>query len=301
VENALVFISHATTDKRYAEILADYIKRTMVGTKTFVASDAESIPSGSVWFQEILHNLSNADALVAVYSRNARSSLWLGFELGHFWRNHEGENIHCVFDPSIELPSPLNQLQAKDFKSVASMAVFFTGLAQDLRRDYKSDDLGITELVDEIPKHDRFARWKSLLKNGNWTKQEFTTSEGYETVWISEDDMSYQIAETDMVAVKEFNEPWVKRFPDKHTSSYYVNLIESGSVVKQETFVSLDGARYFVPIPKLVPIGDKWEATEYKYYYERDSLSFLLGEVIGSYYIVNNLEEFAARQGIEIY
>ena len=41
MSEALVFISHATSDKHYAESLGDYIERTIEGTKTFVASDPD--------------------------------------------------------------------------------------------------------------------------------------------------------------------------------------------------------------------------------------------------------------------
>ena len=179
MSEALVFISHATSDKHYAESLGDYIERTIEGTKVFVASDPASISSGGDWLSEILENLSDADALVIVYSRNARSRMWVGFELGHFWRKLDGKNIHCVFDPAIELPSPLNERQAKDFTDVASMASFFNGLAHDLDRKYDVDDVGITRIVKAIPKFDSYAKWKSLLKNSQWSEEGLSTAEGY--------------------------------------------------------------------------------------------------------------------------
>lgn len=300
MEKSLVFISHATADRHYAMTLAECIEQTMDGIETFVASDPIAISSGGDWVSEILENLSNADAIVIIYSRSSRSRMWVGFELGYSWRQYDGKNIHCIFDPALELPSPLNLRQAKEFTDIASMAKFFRGLAQDLDREYQADEKRITEIVDLAPKPDRFFNWKSLLENGNWTQQEFLTSEGYETVWISEDDMSYQIVETGIVAVKDFDEPWVKRFPDKHTSSYYVNLVESGNVVEQEIFVSLDGGRYFVPIPE-ISVGDyHGESSDLTYYYDHGSLRFLLGKVIGRYYYMENLGVFAARKGIEI-
>ena len=147
---SLVFVSHATSDRRYVQLLGNYIERTIEDTKAFVASAPDSIPSGSDWFHEILRNLSSADALAIVYSRNARSSLWLGFELGYFWRMQHGKNIHCVFDPTLELPSPLNELQAKDFTDDASMAVFFRGLAKDLGRNYGDDQIGIRKSSTQL-------------------------------------------------------------------------------------------------------------------------------------------------------
>ncbi|MCE2473240.1 MAG: toll/interleukin-1 receptor domain-containing protein [Anaerolineae bacterium] len=302
MDKSLVFVSHASQDKHYAELLGDYIERTIENTKVFVASAPESKPSGSDWFREILQNLSGADALVIVYSRNARSSLWLGFELGHFWRKHDGKNLHCVFDPSIKLPSPLNERQAKNLTDVASTAVFFRGLACDLGRRYDADEIGITQIVDAAPKYDEFAKWKSLLQNGQWSKQELSTEQGYKTVWTSQDDMSYQIEDPDVVAVKNFSEPWATGFPDSHAYSYHVNLNVSGSTVKQELFVSLDGGRYSVPMPEQSEIKSRDKSPELHYYYDRNSLKYLLGNVIGSYYpnFATDLVQFAARKGIEI-
>ena len=300
MDKSLVFVSHATTDKNYAESLGNYIERTIEGTKAFVASDPASIQSGGDWLLEILENLSNADALVIVYSRNARSRMWVGFELGYLWRKLEGKKIHCVFDPTIELPSPLNERQAKDFTDVASMASFFTGLASDLGCKYDVDDVGITHIVDAIPKYDSFATWKSHLTNGQWSKDGLSTEQGFKTVWTSLDDVSYQIEDPHLVEVENFSEPWAKGFPDSHASSYNVNLNVSGVTVKQVLFVSLDGSRYFVPIPDIRSINDGGESAKFTYYYDHTSLKYLLGNVVGTYYYLKNLKEFAALQGIEI-
>ena len=299
---SLVFVSHATSDRRYVQLLGNYIERTIEDTKAFVASAPDSIPSGSDWFHEILRNLSSADALAIVYSRNARSSLWLGFELGYFWRMQHGKNIHCVFDPTLELPSPLNELQAKDFTDDASMAVFFRGLAKDLGRNYGDDQIGITEIVDAAPKPDVFAKWKSLLQNGQWSERELSGEHGNKTVWTSVEDPSYQIENIYEVEVENFSEPWAKGFPDQHASSYWINLKVAGATVSQEMFVSLDGGRYFVPIPEVRVDNKSIESYKRSFYYHRGSLRFLLGKVIGRYYFTNSdLVDFAIRQGIELY
>ena len=301
MDKSLVFISHATADKNYAESLADYIELTIENTKTFVASAPESIPSGCDWFREILHNLAGADALAIVYSRNARSSLWLGFELGYFWRKHDGKNIHCLFDPTIELPSPLNERQGKEFTDVASTAIFFRGLARDLSRNYEDDQIAITRIVDAVPKYDEFARWKSLLQNGKWLKRELSGRHANRTVWTSVDETSYQIQNTYEVEVENFKEPWVKGFPDPQATSYIVDLTVSGQTVTQVRFVSLDGGRYFVPMPDIATTDKTDGKIERIYSYERASLKYLVGNIVGRYYsFVKNLDEFAARQGIEI-
>lgn len=302
MDKSLVFVSHATSDRQYAELLGNYIERTIKNTRVFVASAPTAIPSGSDWFREILRNLSGADALVIVFSRNAQSGLWLGFELGYFWRKHHGNDIHCVFDPTLELPSPLNELQAKDFTNDASIAILFRGLAKDLGRNYDDDQRGIMEIVDAVPKYDEFAKWKALLANGEWLRRELSGEHGNKTVWTSVEDPSYQIENTYEVEVENFSEPWTKGFPDPHASSYNVNLNISGATMHQELFVSLDGGRYFVPIPEVRVENNSLESYERSFIYDSGSLRFLLGKVIGRFYFSDsNLVVFAARHGIEIH
>ena len=300
MDKSLVFISHAARDKHYAELLGDYIARTIEDTKSFVASAPESIPSGEDGFREILHSLCGADALVIVYSGNSRSSLWLGFELGHFWRKHNGKNIHCVFDPTIELASPLNERQAKDFTDIASMAVFFRGLAGDLGRNYDADENGVTQLVEAAPKVEAFAKWKSLLQNGQWSKRELSGRHGSKTVWSSVEEPTYTIEDTYEVANKNFSEPWTTGFPDPHTESRWVDLKISGETIEQLLFVSLDGGRYFVPVPRRIVSENLEESLERGFYYDRTSLQVLLGHVIGQFHISDSLEEFARSRSIKI-
>ncbi len=302
MKNSLVFISHAAEDRFYAEKLAKYIECTMHGVKTFVASDPASIPSGGNWFREILDNLSNADALVVIYSRNARNRMWVGFEVGHFWRKHDGKKIHCVYDPQVDLPSPLNARQAKVLTDVASTAIFFRGLACDLGRNYDVDEYGITGLVDAAPKYDEFAKWKSLLKNGQWSNGEPSDGHCNKTVWFSVEEPSYLIENEYEVVRKDFSEPWTKGFSDPDACTCWVNLKVFGVTQTQELFVYLDGGRYFVPMPEQRVSENRDGSLERRFYYDRTTLKYLLGNVIGRYYptFASNLVEFAAWKGIEI-
>ena len=301
VDNSLVFVSHAADDRKYAATVADFIECTMQGVSTFVASDPASISSGGDWFQAILANLSKADALVVIYSRNGRNRMWVGFELGHFWRRRDGEKIHCIFDPQVDVPSPLNVRQAKDFTDVASMAMFFSGLADDLGRNYVVDDIGISHIVDAAPEYEEFATWKSLLQIGQWSERELSGRHGNKTVWTSDEDQRYQIENTYEVESKNFSEPCIKGFPDPHRSSSWVELKVSGATIEQVLFVSLDGGRYFVPMPEQRVTENEDGSIERNFFYDRSSLRYQLGNVIGRFYIKDSLVQFAIWKGIEIF
>jgi len=58
----------------------------------------------------------------------------------------------------------------------------------------------------------------------------------------------------------------------------------------------MDGSRIFVPLPrKTVDDNDKA-----KYYWEKSSLNFKVGRIIGEYYIYNSLKGIAQHSKIEI-
>ena len=48
---------------------------------------------------------------------------------------------------------------------------------------------------------------------------------------------------------RDFNEPWVKRFPDKNAFRQPVYIKYSGTKVKEELCVQVDGSRYIIPLP----------------------------------------------------
>jgi len=47
-----------------------------------------------------------------------------------------------------------------------------------------------------------------------------------------------------------FDEPWVKRFPDKNAYRQPVYIKHNGTKIKEELCVQVDGARYIMPLPK---------------------------------------------------
>ncbi len=49
---------------------------------------------------------------------------------------------------------------------------------------------------------------------------------------------------------KDFEEPWTLKFPDTHARSYYVECRYHTTVLRKCMFVSCDGGRYHVPIPR---------------------------------------------------
>jgi hypothetical protein len=132
--------------------------------------------------------------------------------------------------------------------------------------------------------------FESLLKH-SWVREMIGDGE----VWISEVDNLFQI-EVDR-RDGAFSEEWTRRFPDAGGSSAYpVFLKVQGVEIKQLVFISCDGGRIFVPRPAATPTGDR----QLSFSFERNSLEYRVGQIIGQFYIYNTLEGVAQMAGIAV-
>ena len=48
----------------------------------------------------------------------------------------------------------------------------------------------------------------------------------------------------------EFEEPWTQHFPDKSATGHYADILWRGSLVSRESYVTVDGGRYAIPLPR---------------------------------------------------
>lgn len=91
-------------------------------------------------------------------------------------------------------------------------------------------------------------------------------------------------------------ERWMRYpLPDPTKRTYMVHVKAGDVVVYAERFISLDGGRYFVPLPR-VKYHDEKEDNEY--YYE--PLQLRISRVIGRYYRMSSVEEFIRLNEIEV-
>ena len=153
-----------------------------------------------------------------------------------------------------------------------------------LRGDEISSEPIIVTSVDR-----NISGFESLLKH-SWVR-EFI---GAREVWISEVDNLFQVELGDNT--REFSEEWTRRFPDKHGSTAFPVLLKvQGVEIKQLTFISCDGGRIIVPMPKVVSVEE-----QSSYTYDRNSLEYRVGQIIGKFYIYNTLDGLARRAGINV-
>lgn len=88
-------------------------------------------------------------------------------------------------------------------------------------------------------------------------------------------------------------ENWMKVFPDKSIFEYKVYLKYGETKIKELLFVSCDGARYFIPLPERKVIQSDEKSFKSEFYWVKDSIEYHVGEIIGTFYRFNNLEQVA--------
>src|SRR6266487_2894760 len=80
-----VFVSHVAeeTQARSAMRFKQLVKDNSTGTEVFLSSDWDSIPSGSIWFQEIERALIECHVFVAlIVKQDDARRLWVNYEVG---------------------------------------------------------------------------------------------------------------------------------------------------------------------------------------------------------------------------
>src|SRR5574341_1474183 len=131
--------------------------------------------------------------------------------------------------------------------------------------------------------------FESLLKY-SWAK-EFI---GGREIWISEVDNMFQIELSDKD--RDFNEEWTRRFPDHENSFAFPVLLKvQGVEIKQLTFIACDGGRIVMPMPRITLVHE-----QRGFVYDRNSLEYKIGQIIGSYYIYETLDGVASHAGIAV-
>jgi uncharacterized protein YacL (UPF0231 family) len=118
-----------------------------------------------------------------------------------------------------------------------------------------------------------FPRVKGISDYHQYSKHpEFTLEEVYDRRW-------------------ERDEPWMKKVirPDPACHASQIALKVNGNIVHTENFISMDGGRITVPIPKL---DTKGQDKEEKFVYYYDEIQILLAGLLGKYHIYDSLEDF---------
>lgn len=133
-------------------------------------------------------------------------------------------------------------------------------------------------------------RFKKYLKDPkDWEK--FQGTEVHLSIYRYKKYPVFQIIiDWDKAVVENYQEEWVRDYPDKeHNTSYFVRLEANAMLLEKELFVLLDGGRAFVPSPRRL-----LKNNELIYWY--DTIQIQLVNIIGEYSWEKDINEFASKQ-----
>ena len=78
-----IFVSHSSPSARHAVRFKELVEKASKAAKVFLSSDWESIPSGSIWLQEIERALSECHYfIVLVVEADDAKRPWINYEVG---------------------------------------------------------------------------------------------------------------------------------------------------------------------------------------------------------------------------
>ena len=147
----------------------------------------------------------------------------------------------------------------------------------------------LVKLSNDLKESNTLKYFEYLLDNSEW-KKEFINNE---EVWLAEKNKTFQIIVGDKG--RRFIEKWSEDFPDSNTECYPVYLKINTTIIKEIEFISIDGHRIFVPMPDRRVCENK-----ISYFWKMESLEMKLCNIIGSYYIYENIYNVAKRTKVKI-
>lgn len=135
------------------------------------------------------------------------------------------------------------------------------------------------------------SRFEELIEKSSWRKEYINNR----AIWICEENDLYQINISPQA--QDFHEEWTSIYPDKKAFSESVWLKIGETIIKEVRFISCDGGRIFVPLPKIIT---NHYSNKPRYEWNRKSLDFKLAKIIGRYYIYETIEGIAKISNIQI-
>lgn len=136
-----------------------------------------------------------------------------------------------------------------------------------------------------------------LRKPENWEKITLDLS-GFHSIWRNKKHPEFTIERTQFEEEWSYGktENWMKYplpDPSKHTKVVHVKV--GGTIVYVENFITLDGGRYFVPLPRVKYLKDKKEN-----YYFYENIQINIAAIIGTFYRMKSIDEFISKNEIEV-
>lgn len=157
-EKPVVFISHATSDKEFANAVKQEIEKVFAnGVSVFCTSSPGAIPAGNDWLSEIEQRLAVTQAIIVIITPVSIERPWLWFEVGASWSKSKADQCHiyplCAPEVDISsLPAPLDRLQALSMGKAIDLKLLFEALSKQF--DFgKISSFRSSNITKRIPKY----------------------------------------------------------------------------------------------------------------------------------------------------
>lgn len=148
----------------------------------------------------------------------------------------------------------------------------------------------LQKLSADLKPRNTLQNFEKMLESSSWSKTDIDGTE----VWIANTDNTYQIEIGERT--REFAERWTLLYPDRSSSAYPVYLKLNGLTIRQLTFISMDGGRYFVPMASVRQARND----EVEYFWNLNSLDIKVCRIVGRYYRYSCLEDVAMHSEVAI-
>ncbi len=156
-----VFISHITEEVALADILKTHIVNDFLGLiDVFVSSDNTNISVGNKWLNDVDAALKTAKIELILCSQDSVKRPWINFEAGAGWvKGIPVVPICHTGMRAVDLPIPLNMLQAIEAKDKAGLERLYSRLADELGASTPSGNF--EKIAEEVQafEHDYGVVW----------------------------------------------------------------------------------------------------------------------------------------------
>lgn len=143
-------------------------------------------------------------------------------------------------------------------------------------------------------------KWRLFfyLKNPtNWEEITLDLS-GFHSIWRHKSHPEFTIERTEHTQEWSYDktESWMKYpLPDPSKTTIVLHMKVGGTIVYVEHFITLDGGRYFVPLPRV-----KYNKAEKNNEYYYTKLQLKIAEIVGTFYRMKDIDEFVKHNEIEV-
>lgn len=181
-----------------------------------------------------------------------------------------------------------------EFALGTALGAFFSWLFTHLYYKKSSADLrrDLGAATERLKPRNTLENFELLLEEGQWKEVQIDDK----SVWVCQSDNTYQIHLGD--CSERYAERWTTVYPDRSGRACPVYLKIGNAIIKELTFVYMDGFRIFVPMTEVRPVPGSPNNPEF--FWNKGSLAVKVCQIIGKYYLYKSLEGVAEMSDVTI-